>query len=76
MSGLHEIHEIEERVLLVSVEENPKDDTEACLDELEELAKTAGASVVGRMVQKREKIHPGTYIGKGKIEELATYVNE
>lgn len=76
MSDMHEIQEIEERVLLVSVEENPKDDTEACLEELEELAKTAGAVVVGKMIQKREKIHPGTYIGKGKIEELASYIND
>ena len=46
------------------------------MKELEELAKTAGATVVGVMIQKREKIHPGTYIGKGKIEELALLVQE
>lgn len=76
MGQLHDIaEEIEERVILVSVEENPHDDTEACLEELEELAKTAGAIVVGKMIQKREKIHPGTYIGKGKIEELRILVD-
>ena len=73
---LHNIEEIEEKVILVSVEEDPRDDTEECLKELEELAKTAGASVVDVMIQKREKIHPGTYIGKGKIEELALLVQE
>ncbi|MBQ1689537.1 MAG: GTPase HflX [Lachnospiraceae bacterium] len=76
MGQLHDIaEEIEERVILLSVEENPHDDTEACLEELEELAKTAGAIVVGKMIQKREKIHPGTYIGKGKIEELRILVD-
>ncbi len=43
---------------------------ERSLDELEELAKTAGAVTVGRILQNRESIHPGTYLGKGKIEEL------
>lgn len=76
MSEMHDIKEIMERVILVSVEENPQDDTQACLDELEELAKTAGAVVVGQMIQKREKIHPGTYIGKGKIQELTEYIEE
>lgn len=73
---LHNIEEIEEKVILVSVEEDPRDDTEECLKELEELAKTAGAVVVGVMIQKREKIHPGTYIGKGKIEELSLFIEE
>lgn len=73
---MHDIEEVVERVILVSVEENPKDDTQACLEELGELAKTAGAVVVGQMIQKREKIHPGTYIGKGKIQELIDYVEE
>lgn len=76
MSEMHDIKEIMERVILVSVEENPQDDTQACLDELEELAKTAGAVVAGQMIQKREKIHPGTYIGKGKIQELIEYIEE
>lgn len=40
------------------------------LDELEELVNTAGAQVVGRTIQNREAVHPGTYVGKGKVEEL------
>ena len=76
MRELHEIKDIEERVILLAVEEDERNDTNACLDELEELASTAGAVVVGRMIQKREKIHPGTYIGKGKVEELLLYVQE
>ena len=74
MSELHEVKEIEEKVILLSVEEDGQQDTEDCLDELEELANTAGAIVVGRMIQKRERIHPGTYIGKGKIQELSDYI--
>lgn len=74
MSEMHDIREVVERVVLISVEENPQDDTQACLDELAELAKTAGAVVVGQMIQKREKIHPGTYIGKGKVQELLEYI--
>ena len=38
--------------------------------ELGELANTAGAQVAGTVIQRRESIHPGTYIGKGKIEEV------
>ena len=76
MSEMHDIKEMEERVILLSVEEHPEDDTQACLDELAELAKTVGAIVVGQMIQRREKIHPGTYIGKGKVLELLEYISE
>ena len=46
------------------------------LDELEFLAETAGAVVKSRFVQKIESNHPGTLIGKGKLEEIARYVEE
>lgn len=59
--------EIKERVILVAVDTDGSDQAERSLDELGELAKTAGAEVVGRMIQPRENIHPGTYIGKGKF---------
>ncbi len=59
-----------EFVILVGVQEPDCEDITESIDELGELADTAGATVVGRLIQKREKIHPGTYIGKGKIEEL------
>ena len=62
--------EIKERVILVAVDTDGSDQAERSLDELGELAKTAGAEVVGRMIQPRGNIHPGTYIGKGKILEL------
>ena len=59
-----------EKVLLVGVQMQQGDDTEQSLAELEELAQTAGAVTVGKVIQNRERIHPGTYIGKGKIEEV------
>lgn len=71
---LYELKEQEERVILVGVQEQDADDTEESVDELGELAKTAGAVVVGKMIQKREVIHAGTYIGKGKIEELKALI--
>ncbi len=72
---LHELGQQEERVILVGVELDEHSSRsamqiDACLDELEELVKTAGATAVARSVQKRERIHPGHYLGKGKIEEL------
>lgn len=63
--------EEKERVILVGVCVSDGDDTEVSLKELEELVKTAGAEAVETVIQNRESVHPGTYIGKGKIEELA-----
>ena len=62
--------EEKERVLLVGVSEQDGDDTEDSIKELAELARTAGAEVVGTLVQNRERVHPGTYVGKGKVEEI------
>ena len=62
--------QIEERVILVGVQLGEDESTEESLLELAELAKTAGARTVGTVLQNRERIHPGTYIGKGKIEEV------
>lgn len=65
-----ELNETEERVILVGVQQADDDDTEESVKELGELAQTAGAQVVGSVIQNREKIHPGTYIGKGKLDEV------
>ena len=73
---LYDMEHIEERVILVAVEAGAEIPAEQSLDELAELAKTAGAQVAGRVVQARESIHPGTYIGKGKIEELKDLIWE
>lgn len=76
MAELIEIKEVEERVILTAVSVADGDDTESSLDELEELVKTAGGVVAGRLIQNREKIHPGTYLGKGKIDELRELIWE
>ncbi len=68
--AMYELKEAEERVILVGVQLNENEPAEESLDELGELAKTAGAVVVGRLIQSREYIHPATYVGKGKILEL------
>jgi len=65
-----------ERVILVGISAEDGDDTEKSIDELAELAKTAGAVTVGRMIQKREKMHPTTYVGKGKLEEIKDLIWE
>ena len=70
MAELIDTKEIEERVILVAVSTNDNDDTEESLDELNELVKTAGAVTVGRVIQNREAVHSGTYVGKGKIDEI------
>lgn len=51
-------NELEERVILVGVQVNDNEDTGESLDELEELAQTAGAVTVGKVIQNREAIHP------------------
>lgn len=48
-------------------------DCDISLDELEELAETAGAEVVGRMSQKRDKPDSGTFLGSGRLEELGDF---
>lgn len=73
---LHKIEDEEERVILVAVDaDNSEDDTEKCLDELEDLAKTAGAATVGRVIQKRERVSAGYYVGSGKLDEIRTMIN-
>ncbi|MDO5417396.1 MAG: GTPase HflX, partial [Lachnospiraceae bacterium] len=70
MAELFENKEVEERVLLIGISTRDGDDTEASLSELKELVKTAGAETIGTVIQNREAVHPGTYLGKGKIDEV------
>ena len=65
---------LQERVVLVGIQLNDGEDTVESLEELRELAATAGAVTVGSVIQNREAVHPGTYIGKGKIEEVRSLV--
>jgi len=62
----------QERAVLVSVDTG-EFDVDSSLLELAELARTAGAEVICEMTQKREAPEAGTYLGKGKLEELAEY---
>ena len=71
-----EIEKVEEKVILVGVSEQDGDDAEDSLAELAELVKTAGAEVVDVVIQKRELIHPGTYVGTGKVEEIAQLLEQ
>ena len=71
---MEEFGRLEERVVLVGVQTGENDNVEESLDELEELAGTAGAVTVGKIIQNREAVHPRTYIGKGKIEEVRALV--
>lgn len=83
--ALYEIKEETERVILVGVSSGAHDgrgesltdvysgmlsNTGQSLDELGDLVKTAGAFAAGRVIQRREMVHPATYVGKGKIEEI------
>lgn len=71
----HHQTEQKETCLLVALEsgDNP-DSLEARLDELEELASTAGADAVGKIGQKRSKVDPAYLVGRGKADELAAEV--
>ncbi|MDD6037634.1 MAG: GTPase HflX [bacterium] len=67
---MHENKKIEEKVILVGVNEHEGDDAEDSLAELAELVRTAGAVVCGTVIQKLERRHPGTYVGTGKVQEI------
>ncbi len=64
------IEQMQEKVILVGVSLCEGDDTQDSMDELAELAETAGAEVVGMTVQGRDGIHPGFYVGSGKLQEI------
>ena len=57
-------------MILVGVSLTEQEDTRKSLDELKDLASTAGAETVGTVIQSRDQVHPGTYVGKGKIDEI------
>lgn len=65
--------DIPERTVLVGLENDEGYDT---IEELAELAKTAGANVVARSIQKRRTPDNATYIGSGKVDELSLLCSE
>jgi GTP-binding protein HflX len=73
---MYETQEQKEKVILFGVQMAEGDDTWTSLLELKDLADTAGAETVGYLIQNREAPHPGTYLGKGKIEELKEQIWE
>ena len=75
MKEFYENSQQPETAVLVCVDFDQYD-PESSLDELEELARTAGAQVIARMTQKRDKPDNATYIGSGKLEELKTFCEE
>lgn len=72
----YEIKNEQERVILVGVSERDGDDTKDSLEELAQLAKTAGAAVAGTVIQKMDSIQPATYVGSGKLEEIRDLIWE
>lgn len=73
---MYDMEQIEENVILVGVDTGDDEAAQRSLDELAELAKTAGAKVAGRLIQARESAHPVTYVGKGKLLELKDLIWE
>lgn len=76
MAELYESREEQEQVILVAVSVQDEISTEASLDELAELVKTAGGVVAGRFVQNRQMADMATYIGSGKTAELRERIVE
>ncbi len=69
---------MKEKAIIVGIYRDKRDRSyaEETLEELKELAETAGAEVVGRVLQRRSEIDPAYFIGKGKVEEIAAMVEE
>ena len=67
---IYSMEKEKERMILVGVSGGSQQEAAASLKELEELAETAGAEVASKILQNREGIHPATYVGRGKLEEI------
>ena len=73
---MYETKEVLEKVILVAVSTGKEEDAAESLDELEELAKTAGAQVAGRVIQNLEHVNNATYVGIGKVQEIKELIWE
>lgn len=73
---MYENKEELEKVILVAVSTGHEEDAQESLDELEELVSTAGAVVVGRVVQNLEHVNNTTYVGTGKVKEIKDLIWE
>ncbi|MGX4669315.1 GTPase HflX [Cerasibacillus sp. JNUCC 74] len=67
-----------ERILIIAVKQpsQDQDQFDSSLAELQSLSDTAGGKVIHIVTQKRDKIHPATYIGSGKIEAIKSLIKE
>lgn len=67
-----------EKVILVGCQTTQEEDLrfQYSMEELESLTETAKGNVLMQVVQKRPKVHPATYIGKGKVEEIQALEEE
>ena len=65
----------QEIALLISVDTG-EFDAEASIDELEELAHTAGAEVIGKVIQRKEAPEKATFVGVGKLAEIIAFITE
>ena len=73
--ALHEVNKEERAVLIASLNCSPVEETDR-MTEMGELLRTAGATVVHRVVQHRDRPDPRLYLGKGRLEELSEWVKE
>ncbi|MRD35307.1 GTPase HflX [Bacillus thuringiensis] len=70
------MEEILQRAVLVGVNLGNEDDFAYSMEELTNLAEACDVEVIGQVTQNLQRVNPSHYIGKGKIEEVAAYVQE
>ncbi|MFJ8354520.1 GTPase HflX [Bacillus paramycoides] len=70
------MEELLQRAVLVGVNLGNESDFAYSMEELENLAEACDVEVIGQVTQNLQRVNPSHYIGKGKIEEVATYVKE
>ena len=70
------MEEVLQRAVLVGVHVGNEDDFAYSMEELTNLAEACDVEVIGQVTQNLQRVNPSHYIGKGKIEEVAAYVQE
>mgnify|MGYP000466681622 CR=1 FL=1 len=78
-TGTASLHVMSERAILIGMEWGRNDSlwtVDDSLEELKQLADTAGATVIKKFIQKRPKPDPAFFIGRGKVQELALYAQQ
>lgn len=78
-TGTASLQVMSERAILIGMEWGRNDSlwtVDDSLEELKQLADTAGATVIKKFIQKRPKPDPAFFIGRGKVQELALYAQQ